>query len=756
MSFMSVPKLLSPAAADSFVINDGKKLYYDLEDLRRSLALEEDEGAFEDDRHDEEHYAEFAPPEHQWYHGVLDRPGAESRLQGQRPGTYLVRESNGKPGSYSLSYLGRHGFDHFRIICVYGQYYIGGRQFESLGDLIGYYTHKSYILIEQKLEYPLPPETRIIETQQDPHEGRPWFFSGLSKQHAMSYVQTHGMVGSFLIRPSEAQGDYSLMVHIGDSTVQRYRIRQDFRFFNIGGKAYRSLDDIIAHYRQCQIAANVYLMDPVVKTEEYITLELGVSKAVQQPNGGVCKEGYLTKKVGHSKKWKEFYFSLKVSERHLLFFESDKSSHPKGLIDLNFCNLYNVHESLHGRSNCFQLVIRSFAEVSSFFLCCQSPEDKEEWMTVLEPLCLNAERFGGQKGSHMEICNIRLTVLDTQKFPKNCSRPYCLISLNDVAVAKTSCLEGSAPPIAWDEDFVFSGLNKEISTLAILILNKHKRVKDSVVGKVSVDLTQLPNRTTTEEWYELKPHDKGSKSKVNLGTLRLRVKYQCDVVLPEGEYLPLKDLLVANDMEAITCLGEVIKDRRSLIGSLMKIFMDCPAGIRVLLSNLAEKEVNSHEDPATLFRSNSVASTAIDEYMKMVAMPFLHGTVKTFVNDIIASNPHCELDPNRLDKGEDIDHNLQNLTKFMGQMLDRVFSSADTIDRALREVFYSLQKLVKERYPDQEAVRTRVVAGFFFLRFVCLALVNPRLFNLVTNQPSERASRTLTLIAKGLQNLASL
>ena len=26
-----------------------------------------------------------------------------------------------------------------------------------------------------------------------------------------------------------------------------------------------SLDDIIAHYRQCQIAANVYLMDPVVK-----------------------------------------------------------------------------------------------------------------------------------------------------------------------------------------------------------------------------------------------------------------------------------------------------------------------------------------------------------------------------------------------------------------------------------------------------------------------------------------------------------
>ena len=49
------------------------------------------------------------------------------------------------------------------------------------------------------------------------------------------------------------------------------------------------------------------------------------------------------------------------------------------------------------------------------------------------------------------------------------------------------------------------------------------------------------------------------------------------------------------------CLGEVIKDRRSLIGSLIKIFSDCPAGIRILLGNLAEKEVKVHGKRTSAF-----------------------------------------------------------------------------------------------------------------------------------------------------------
>jgi len=61
-----------------------------------------------------------------WYHGRLDRFTAEERLwDASKMGSYLVRESDRKPGSYVLSYLGRTGINHFRITAVCGDYYIG-------------------------------------------------------------------------------------------------------------------------------------------------------------------------------------------------------------------------------------------------------------------------------------------------------------------------------------------------------------------------------------------------------------------------------------------------------------------------------------------------------------------------------------------------------------------------------------------------------------------------------------------------------
>lgn len=46
-----------------------------------------------------------------------------------------------------------------RIIAMCGDYYIGGRRFSSLSDLIGYYSHVSCLLKGEKLLYPVaPPE----------------------------------------------------------------------------------------------------------------------------------------------------------------------------------------------------------------------------------------------------------------------------------------------------------------------------------------------------------------------------------------------------------------------------------------------------------------------------------------------------------------------------------------------------------------------------------------------------------------------
>jgi len=50
-----------------------------------------------------------------WYHGRLDRNVAEDRLrQAKHLGSYLIRESDRKPGSYVLSFFGQKGMNHFR------------------------------------------------------------------------------------------------------------------------------------------------------------------------------------------------------------------------------------------------------------------------------------------------------------------------------------------------------------------------------------------------------------------------------------------------------------------------------------------------------------------------------------------------------------------------------------------------------------------------------------------------------------------
>ena len=44
-----------------------------------------------------------------------------------------------------------------------GDYYIGGRQFDKMSVLIGYYTSCSDLLKDERLQYPVPPpEVRIL------------------------------------------------------------------------------------------------------------------------------------------------------------------------------------------------------------------------------------------------------------------------------------------------------------------------------------------------------------------------------------------------------------------------------------------------------------------------------------------------------------------------------------------------------------------------------------------------------------------
>lgn len=75
-----------------------------------------------------------------WYHGSLTRQQCENVLRNHgQDGEYLVRNSESKPGDFSLSMKAPDRMKHFKITNNNGQYIIGQRTFDSMDELITHY-----------------------------------------------------------------------------------------------------------------------------------------------------------------------------------------------------------------------------------------------------------------------------------------------------------------------------------------------------------------------------------------------------------------------------------------------------------------------------------------------------------------------------------------------------------------------------------------------------------------------------------------
>jgi len=74
----------------------------------------------------------------------------------------------------------------------------------------------------------------------------------------------------------------------------------------------------------------------------------------------------------------------------------------------------------------------------------------------------------------------------------------------------------------------------------------------------------------------------------------------------------------------------------------------------------------------------------------------------------------------------------------------------------MKEIFQHVQQTVAKKWPKEHQVKFTAISGFFFLRFICPAILGPRQFNLMPEHPKELPARNLTLIAKTLMNLGNL
>uniref|UniRef100_UPI003AAB5E9D ras GTPase-activating protein 1-like isoform X1 n=2 Tax=Centroberyx gerrardi TaxID=166262 RepID=UPI003AAB5E9D len=771
-----------------------------------------------------------APPTNQWYHGKLDRTIAEERLrQARAPGSYLIRESDRRPGSFVLSFLSMTSVvNHFRIIAMCGDYYIGGRRFSSLSDLIGYYSYVSCLLKGEKLQSPVaPPEpvedrrrvrailpyTKVPETdeisflkgdmfivhnelddgwmwvtnvrteeqglivedlveevgrEEDPHEGKVWYHGKISKQEAYNLLMTVGQVCSFLVRPSDnTPGDYSLFFRTNEN-IQRFKIcPTPNNQYMMGGRYYNSVDDIIDHYKKEQIVEGYNLKEAVsVQHQEQVLSDIVDGKEIYNTirrktkdafYKNIVKKGYLLFNKGKGKRWKNLYFILEGNDAQLIYFESEKrATKPKGLIDLSVCSVYGVHDSLFGRPNCFQIVVQHFSEEQYiFYFAGEVPEQAQDWMKCLQTFCSNLRKPTQPTSNKRlrQVSSLVLYVEEAHKLPvKHFTNPYCNIYLNSVQVAKTHPREGQNP--VFTEEFIFDDLSSEINRFEISLSNKTKKSKESDILFMRCQLNRLQKGQMIDEWFPLSSHVplKG----IEPGSLRVRARYSMEKIMPEEEYNEFKEMILQKEFHVIYALAHVCGQDRTLLASLLLRIFRHEKAEAPLLRTLNDREINMEDEATTLFRATTLASTLMEQYMKATATPFVHHALKDTILKIMESKQSCELNPSKLEKNEDVNLNLAHLLNILSELVEKIFMAAEILPPTLRFIYGCLQKSVQQKWPTNTTMRTRVVSGFVFLRLICPAILNPRMFNIIADPPSSTAGRTLTLVAKSVQNLANL
>jgi RAS protein activator-like 1 len=310
-------------------------------------------------------------------------------------------------------------------------------------------------------------------------------------------------------------------------------------------------------------------------------------------------------------------------------------------------------------------------------------------------------------------------------------------------------------------------------TLKVTIYNWDKFTHNHFMGQIEIDLSELQTDQRYKTWYRLQHSDhlKGKDKKKELGSLRLRVQCHEERILDTQFYTPFVEFMLnvvdekrPEGCAVLTALEEVMTmDRNSVAHALVRFFL-AHGSVLPLLDVLTLREINSTGKPATLFRGNSLASKSFDQFMKIVALPYLHATIAPVIDAIYNEKKLCELDTeqlrqsNKSSAGKVVESSVGILGEYSQLMMDSVFSSVDQCPGLLRMALRQLWARVAERFTGAEHANVPylAVSGFLFLRFFVPAILSPKLFALREEHPDQRTERTLKLLAKVMQNVSNL
>ncbi|XP_059931166.1 neurofibromin isoform X4 [Gadus macrocephalus] len=194
-----------------------------------------------------------------------------------------------------------------------------------------------------------------------------------------------------------------------------------------------------------------------------------------------------------------------------------------------------------------------------------------------------------------------------------------------------------------------------------------------------------------------------------------------------------------------------------------------------LLWNMFSKEVELADSMQTLFRGNSLASKIMTFCFKVYGAAYLQKLLEPLLKGVLTTPEHIsfEVDPTRLDPGENLEENQGNLLQITERFFQAIIGSSNEFPPQLRSVCHCLYQAtchsllnkatVKEKKESKKAVVSQrfpqnsigAVGSAMFLRFVNPAIVSPYEAGILDKKPLPRIERGLKLMSKILQSIAN-